>query len=225
MDMSKRGERKGTLIHRKLQRDLANQQDLRFKIAETVGEFEGAYRLVHDIYVREGYMDAQPGGMRVTPFSLEPGAITFIGCEHNKVLLTVTLFRDASQGLPMDSIYKAELDMLRSSKRKIVEVGALAVESSAQLKFHSSVMMLFKFVLLYVWRQLLVDDMVVVINPKHQSFYERVLSFRPLGPEKAYGSVRGNPAIALRLDLKWDKKRFLWVTRLADDEARLDEVV
>lgn len=224
MDISRRAERKDALIHRRIQRDLSKQQGLRFKIAETIAEFEGAYRLVHDIYVCEGYMEPQPGGLRVTSSSLQPGAITFIGCEKNKVLLTVTLFSDARQGLPMDSIYKAELDRLRNDKRKIVEVGALAVNSNAQLKFHSSVMMLFKFVLLYAWRHLLVDDMVVVINPKHRSFYEKVLSFRAIGPEKAYDYVRGNPAIALRLDLKWDEKRFLWVKRLADDEERFDKV-
>ncbi len=208
MDISKRAEKTRVLIHRKLQKDQSRQKKLRFKIAETISEFEGAYCLVHDLYVQEGYLDPQPGGMRVTSFSLEPGAITFIGCAENDVLLTVTLFTDARLGLPMDSLYKAELDMLRNGNRRIAEVGALAVKSSAKLKFHSPVMQLFKFLLLYVWRHLQVDDLLVVINPKHRKFYEKVLSFRSIGQQKAYDYVRGNPAIALRLDLKWDEKRF-----------------
>ncbi len=225
MDTEKNDDKAGVLIRRRLLKNQSPYKNIKFKVAETLSEVEGASRLVHDVYVREGYMDPQPGGLRMTAFNFLPGNQTFIGCENHNILLTVTLFSDSQNRLPMDSLYRAELDSLRSEGRVLVEVGALAVKPNAQFTFHSSVMMLFKFALLHVWRNMLVDDLVIVVNPKHRSFYEKVLSFRQIGPERVYEYVKGNPGIALRLDLKWDKKRFSWVDRLAGAERKLDKVI
>lgn len=225
MNISSRVENTGLLICQQLKNDRSRHQKTRFKIAETISEFEGAFRLVHDVYVKEGYMDPQDSGLRVTPFSFLSTNKTFIGCKKNKVILTVTFFGDSSYGLPMDSLYKEELDILRNEGRKIYEVGALAVMAIEKLKFQRIVMTLFKVSLQYAWRHLDVDDLVIVINPKHRSFYEKVFSFRQIGTEKSYDYVKGNPAIALRLDLKWDKKRFLRMNQLSGDEEKLDEVI
>ncbi len=225
MEISMRAETTSVLMRPELKENRPRDKASHFKIAETLSEFDGACRLVHDLYVREGYIDPQPGGMRVTPFSLLSATRTFIGCEKNNIFLTVTLFGDSPQGLPMDSLYRSELDMLRKEGRKIAEVGALAVKSTAKLTFRDKVMMLFRIVLQYAWSDMHCDDIVIVINPKHRGFYEKVLSFKQIGGEEAYEYVKGNPAIALRLDLKWDKRRFFWLERLLGGDEKMAKAI
>jgi len=43
--------------------------------------------------------------------------------------------------------------------------------------------------------------MCITMNPRHATYYERCLIFKPLGELKAYPSVLDNPALAKRVDL------------------------
>ncbi len=42
-------------------------KELKFKLAETKEELEAALTILHDEYVRSGFMTKHPSGMRLTP--------------------------------------------------------------------------------------------------------------------------------------------------------------
>lgn len=184
----------------KISTDLAN--GYRFKIVQEKDEFEGACRLVHDQYVQKGYMERRKSGMRLSLFHALPETTTFIGKKNGLLAYTLTLFQDSALGLPMDSIYREELDMLRAQGRKIAEVGALAAHPGIQNEDQTVLMHGNKIMHTYSREHLGVDDLVIAINPKHHWLYEHVLLFEKIGDLTHYDYVKKAPAVAYRLNLR-----------------------
>ncbi len=117
---------KGPILRKRVWIDESKLDRTTFKIADTVEELESAYRLVHDVYVKEGYMDPHPSKMRITKYNLLSKSTTFVGKHDGRVVLTMSLIPDSEHGLPMDSLFKSELDQMRNRGRYIAEVGNLA---------------------------------------------------------------------------------------------------
>ena len=180
---------------------LEDADNYKFKIADRKDEYESACRLVHDKYVQKGYMTPTESGLRLSLQNALPETTTFIGKKKDTIISTLTIFQDSEMGLPMDAIYKQELDHLRQQGRKIVEVGALAVHPSICKQDQTVLMHGNKIMHSYSREYLGVDDLVVAINPRHQWFYEHILLFEQIGELKAYNYVKKAPAVAYRLDL------------------------
>ncbi|MFH0724908.1 MAG: hypothetical protein V2B19_00890 [Pseudomonadota bacterium] len=140
--------------------------------------------------------------MRLSLFHALPETTTFVGKKDDAVVHTLTLFQDSALGLPMDSVYKAELDGLRVQGRKIAEVGALAAHPDIQYNDQTALMHGNKIMRSYGRNHLGVDDLVIAINPKHRWFYEHVLLFEKIGDLTYYDYVKKAPAVAYRLDLR-----------------------
>ena len=179
-----------------------------FKIADEKEEYESASRLVHDKYVQKGYMTPTESGLRLSLRNALPETTTFIGKKKDTVVSTLTLFQDSEMGLPMDAIYKEELDQLRRQGRKIAEVGSLAVHPSISKQDQTVLMHGNKIMHSYSRDYLGVDDLVVAINPRHQLFYESILLFEQIGELKAYHYAKKAPAVAYRLNLNTAEKRY-----------------
>jgi hypothetical protein len=187
--------------------------EFHFKIAERKEELESACRLVHDNYIRNGYMTPQESGLRLTLRNALPETTTFIGKKSQRVVSTMTVFQDSGLGLPMDAIYKRETDTLRARGRKIVEAGSLANHPDIPKTDQSVLMHVFKTMFHYCRDYLNVDDLVIAVNPKHRWFYEHVLLYEQIGDMKPYEYVNNAPAQAYRLDLRTLETRYREVYR------------
>lgn len=192
-----------------------------FKIAQDIPELEGAYRLVHDEYVRCGYMDASGTGMRFGVHNFLPETTTFVGTCEGQTALTITLFQDTEIGLPMDAIYKEEIDALRASGRKVAEVGALATHPSFRNGNQNIPMYGNKIMYLYARENLQIDDLVIAINPRHEWIYKHILLFERIGPLKTYGHVKGAAALGYRLDLKKAEENYQKIYAKLPQESNL----
>ena len=179
-----------------------------FKIADRKEEYECASRLVHDKYVQKGYMTPTESGLRLSLRNALPETTTFIGKKEGIVISTLTLFQDSEMGLPMDAIYKNELDYLRRQGRKIAEVGSLAVHPSVSKQDQTVLMHGNKIMHSYSRNYLGVDDLVMAINPRHQWFYEHILLFEKIGELKEYPYVKKAPAVAYRLNLNTAERQY-----------------
>jgi hypothetical protein len=172
-----------------------------YKTAETTDELEQSYRLLHDNYVEQGYMFPHPSGLRVTIFNALPTTRTFIAVNAGRVVSCLTLVPDSPLGLPMDDIYREELDGLRRSGRRMAEVSGLATDRSVCEAGCTILLNLVKC----LYAQALasgLDDICIAVNPSHKRFYETGLGFRVLGDLKTYSSVNYAPAYALRLEVR-----------------------
>ncbi len=169
------------------------------KIAETQDEYEQSFRLVHDTYLRMGYLkDPQPHGMLFSAYSLLPETVIFVAKSYLTVISTLTeIFDTDAFGLPMDAIYKPEVDTLRAQGRRVVELSALV--TPPKLRWRNLFMLLAQVMYQYsVYRG--VDDLCIAVNPKHVRFYKDILLFEDFGPERHYPRVDA-PAVALRVDM------------------------
>ncbi len=177
------------------------------KVADSPEEFEEAFRLVHDVYVEMGYFDPHPSGLRVLLHQAVPGNLVFLARDERRVLGTVSLIMDGPMGLPMDDVYREELEPFRQQGRRIAEVSSLAVDSrfrwmliDEQGRRRGVFWLLHQAVLYWALRRQL-HHLVITVNPRHAVFYERLYLFQRFGPVKSYDTVRGAPAVPLQLDL------------------------
>ncbi len=182
--------------------DLA--ENLNCQVATTESELACAYAMVHDAYVQKGLMDPHPSGMRVSLFNALPHAITFTATHRESPVATVTLVIDSPLGLPMDEVYKREVDGLRTEERKVAEISALAAQGSFANR--SVLVHLLRPVFLLA-RAAGVDDLCIAVHPRYAPFYGARFLFKTLGAPKCYASVRNALAAALRLDLRALEKR------------------
>ncbi|MDG5814411.1 PilZ domain-containing protein [Chitinispirillales bacterium ANBcel5] len=180
---------------------------IEFKIAQTKDELEQAFKIVHDTYVMEKFIEPQAHGMRLTLYHSLPFTTTFIGKNKDEVVVACTLFLESVLGLPMDKIFHKELKILRNNRRLIAELGSFAVKpgwksSSVNLAIH-----LHKLITQYTIKYFNLDDIVITINPKHKTYYQHVWLFEPIGREKVYKAINGNPAIAMYYNLRTAEQR------------------
>jgi hypothetical protein len=162
---------------------------------------DAAFRLTHDQYVRCGYMQPHPSGRRLSLHHALPSTRVFVARAEEAVLGTLSIIEDSPLGLPMDEIYSAELGGLRAQGRRIAEVSALVMDPATRHWDPARLMRLVRLALLYAAVGAALDDVCIAVNPRHVSFYRRVLHFVTLGDLKTYEKVNGAPAVALRLDL------------------------
>ena len=175
------------------------------KWAETHQELEQAFTLVHDEYLKLGYINKpDSSGMFFGLHNLLPDTVTLLVKSDSKVVASLTQVPDTREyGLPMDSIFRTELNKLRRKGRKIAELCALV--TSSRLRWKNLFMQMSRTMYTHAACNG-IDDFCIMVNPKHVEFYKLIFLFDQLGPEKFYPSL-GVPAVALRADLNQMKHR------------------
>jgi hypothetical protein len=177
------------------------ERPVEVKIASKRQEWEEAFQLVAENYQARGYEAPSPYPYRFTPFHALPESTTFVAKYAGQVVATLSLVLDNYLlGLPMECIYGEEIDALRSAGRHLVEVTSLADRDLSLREFVPVFVTLMRLSSQYGIRQG-GDTWVISINPRHRTFYRKVMGFVPLGPWRAYPSVQNHPAEAYRLDV------------------------
>lgn len=174
-------------------------RDIRVKIASTRDEWEQAFQLVADNYQTRGYEKAG-ADLRFTSYHALPESVVLVAKAGPKVVATLTLIQDNLLiGLPLEGLYRAEVQELRRQGRHIVEAGNLADRDLGTREFVQVFLALMQMGWQYALRNG-ADTTVVTVNPRHSNFYTRLHGFLPLGPRRAYDRVQGHPAEAFYLD-------------------------
>lgn len=168
---------------------------VRFKIrlANREGIRSKASYLVEKMYSWRGYGNgggAAPSRNRVT----------LVASDAQKALATISVGFDSPDGLMVDALYKDEVDQLRAHGAKLCEFTKLAVERDQQSL--ELLAMLFHIAYMYAYRINQATDLLIEVNPRHVRFYQRMLGFRLLGPERSCERVGGAPALLMWLRLK-----------------------
>lgn len=168
------------------------RQEFKVRLATTEDDHKSASLLIEKMYSWRGY--------EVDPLGQNPNKITLVAHRENIVAGTVTLGLDNPRGLVVDELYKTEVDILRSQGRRIAELTKLAVDESVASK--SVLAALFHIAFIYAFHIHKYTDFVIEVNPRHVSFYKRMLGFNMIGKEKMCPRV-GAPAVLLHIDLDY----------------------
>jgi hypothetical protein len=177
------------------------ERDIQIKIASEWVEWEQAFELLADSYRARGYEAPSDKPYRFTPYHILPDTITLVAMHQDRVVATLSLVPDTSLlGLPMESIYAGEIGELRRQRRRMAEAISLADQGLTIREFIQVFQTGFRLGMQYHVSQG-GDTWVMTVNPRHRSFYQKVMGFVPLGPCRYYPSVQDHPAEAYWLDI------------------------
>jgi hypothetical protein len=128
-----------------------------------------------------------------------PSRITIAAHDDSGTAGTVTVGLDSQDAMFVDGLYADEANALRNDGRKLAEFTKLAIDNNV----HSKPLLaaLFHIAFIYARRIHRCTDLLIEVNPRHQSFYRRMLGFEPLGELRGDPRV-GAPALLLRLCLQ-----------------------
>lgn len=128
-----------------------------------------------------------------------PSRITVAAHDENGTAGTVTVGLDSPDGLFVDGLYSDEANALRREGCKLAEFTKLAIDNNV----HSKPLLaaLFHIAFIYARRIHRCTDLLIEVNPRHESFYRRMLGFEALGSMRGDPRI-GAPALLLRLCLK-----------------------
>ncbi|HUY02592.1 MAG TPA: hypothetical protein VMV33_04850 [Rhodocyclaceae bacterium] len=182
--------------------DVAPPDKLVLKVAETREELEDCFSLLHDAYVRVGFMKPDPSGMRATLYHALPTTTTLLAKYDGRIVGTISLIRESPLGFPMQKIFNIEA--IRKAGGNIAEVSALAVHRRFQAMGGVILFPLMKFMYEYSTKLFDTRHLVIAVNPRHIGFYESILFFKRLkqNPVEHYDFVNGAPAVGAHVDLK-----------------------
>lgn len=173
--------------------------------AATLEDLRAAYKLVHKVYLGTGFIKAEDAGMRLRIFETTSDTATFIAKKDGKVVGVLSIIEDTPElGLPSDSAFKEELDVLRAMGRKLGEVTNQAVDEEFRKTALPTELM--RCAIAHGF-EMGFDMGIATVSPSHNGFYE-LLGFRPLrledepwsGP-RSYSNKLHDPVVALRINL------------------------
>ena len=151
------------------------------KFAETKEELEQAFSLVYDVYLKKKFIPTpRDHKMLYNMYSRFPDTTHIIAKSYRQVISNLSeIFDSEDFGLPMDAIYRKELDDLRSQGRSLVELSALATPKEHRWKniFLYLVQVMYWY---SVYRG--VDDVCITVNARHIRYYMQLFPFEHLGP-------------------------------------------
>ena len=171
---------------------------LEYGIAHQRPELESAFALIYQSYRRAGLMEENELGIRVTPYHLLPTTEIFVTKYEDTVVSTVSLIGDGELGLPLESIYRQDVGVMRSSGLRMAEIGCLADRRNSPVRFVETFSTMGRM-LAQVAKDRGYHGLVAATHPKHARLYSRILPFEQVGEETQCPYANGNPAVMLAL--------------------------
>lgn len=171
---------------------------LRYKIAQSREELRDSFTLVYHSYRRAGLVNENESQVRLTPFHLLPTTEVFVTKLQEKVVSTVSLIGDGELGLPLESIYPKNVELIRKRGLRMGEIGSLADRRDSPVRFIETFATMGRM-LAQVAKQRGYDGLVAAAHPKHARLYQRILPFEQIGQTVDCPYANGNPAVMLAL--------------------------
>lgn len=195
------GGRSESLSGRPFQEIISKSPLILLKEAGGLSELRAAFSLVHDLYVKSGYMDPHPSGMRYAAAQLTPYSRTTVIKRNFDVVGTGSVVMDDFGCLPSEQGFGHLFDSLRKKGRRIAEgtlLGCIPVPELPAGKLSLEVIRLgFGFCAAEG-----VDDFCVVVNPKHLKFWHKDLGFEIVGEQQSCSHVKGAPGHLVRYPIR-----------------------
>lgn len=180
---------------------VSNQcSEIKIKVASTRREREAAFALAYRSYLRAGLCAPSELGIRITPYQLLPSTDIIFAELRGEVISTLSLVRDGELGLPMEAIYRDEVEVRRRDGCRLAEVSCLADRRQEPTRFFGLFCELARVMVQMADYEGL-DQLLIAVHPRHARMYQRAMAFESFGANRSYPTVNDNPAVALCLPL------------------------
>jgi hypothetical protein len=100
-------------------------------------------------------------------------------------------------GLPSDSVFKEELDVLRDAGRRLCEVTNQAIAEDYRKSAVATELMRTAIAVSLTEGY---HEAIAAVSPSHNGFYE-LLGFRQIGPQRSYSQTIDDPVVAVSMDV------------------------
>lgn len=157
-----------------------------------------ASKLVTSMYGSRGLRTTRPSLSGLRPEHRAREQVTLTASRDHHVVGTLTLGVDAGISLLADTLYRPEVDALRTRGSRLCEVTRLALHP----KLSSPDVMATLFHVAFVLASKVHGrtDLIAEVHPRHARFYRRTMGYQIAGPERICPRV-GAPAVLLHLPL------------------------
>ena len=172
------------------------------RTASTPRDLEHVCRLAHDAYVEQGYVGAHPGhkllynaefdNIPETTVLLVEGAGTLIG--------TVSVTVDGPRGLPADKDFNATCNLIRRETRAIGGAWRLVTRHGFADERRLVITLIGEATREAKERG--VQTCLCALHPKHEHFYRRLLSMKPVAYCRAMRDLQNAPGVCMRCDIE-----------------------
>jgi hypothetical protein len=172
--------------------------------ATSLAQVEAAWGLVYDRYTQMDFIPSNESKIHTNCFAVGRHACVIFGPTKplgSDVGYTMTLFSDTSKGLALDSVYAVELNQLRRSGRRLIEVGLLADRCETPTQGMGAMFGMMQMAVAYAFHTNS-TDVIIGVHPRHAPFYKRRYGFEQFAPETTYPMVQHKPVVGLRLPLR-----------------------
>ena len=166
--------------------------------AESYAERSSASHLISRMYASRGYPSTP------LPDDPQPARITLVAFEREATVATITVGFDSPEGLRVDDLFSDHANALRDAGRAICEFTTLAVDRMVSSR--RVLASLFHVAYIYAHRLMEFDNLLIEVNPRHVSYYQRMLGFEVIGLQRFNHRVKA-PAVLMSLDFDHARER------------------
>lgn len=167
---------------------------VKIRAADTDGHRSSANILIKRRYEWRGYEGAS------LPLDYNANRITLSATEHDETIGTITVGLDSQEGLYAEDVFPDEVAALRARGLRICEFTKLAMDPVQGAKRVLS--SLFHVAFIVAHRIKRCDTVLLEVNPRHVSYYKRMLGCDVLGSERLNLRVNA-PAVLLGIDFAY----------------------
>lgn len=207
-------EKKMALLERQAKSDFS------IKIASSLEERKEAFQLAYKVYLGKEYVKINPDEWLVNEYDQNESTTVFIVKDKSgKIIATATLVFNDDSVLPTEHIYKSEIQEIKKSGSKIVEVSRLVIDQEYR-NSKEILVLLFNYMFIYGYHVKHFDSTIIQVNPRHKDFYKKLLNFREIGEEKNCPIVQNAPAILLFLPLSFYYSEIMRQTNVIQESKK-----
>lgn len=177
-----------------------------YRFATSPDDFEAVRKLVMHTYGRSNYVPENRIGDRlaISDYTNRPGSATIIACVGDVICGTLSVVIDSPCGIPADSTYKPEVDILRELPGTLVEICQFAADTTfipTDLRPPETVIAMGLFShMVHLCQHEGIRHLCFVVNPKHTNFYVSC-GGKIIGPKRNYEAANLVTVELIYLDL------------------------
>ncbi|PCJ60618.1 MAG: hypothetical protein COA79_08590 [Planctomycetota bacterium] len=173
----------------------------RIEIANTVSKLLDASHLAYSCYLKKGFVLRSHFPFILNEWDISGDSVCLVAYDDDNICVgTMTLVPDDNQ-LPVDITFNSELNLLREKGHHLCEFTRFVIDK--EFRNQSEIL-----VALMDWAPLVAEfhfsssDIIIEVNPRHQTFYSKKLLFEIETGVKNCSLVNNAPAVLLRLPIK-----------------------
>lgn len=172
-------------------------EGVKIERACSLDDLREAYRLVHEVYAQTGYICPEPCRLRMRMFETSPEMATFVAKVDERVIGVMSISGDSPElGLPSDTAFKTDLDVLRAQGARLCEAtNQVVIEKYRKSPVATELMRCAVAHLTAAGY----DEVIATVSPSHFGFYQ-LLNFRQVGTERSYSEKIHDPVVALSMN-------------------------